>query len=105
MHGEPAIILQLLDFFTGDYHPLAATPVLTISMRLFDYTFHTSFSAQAEVLGDLVLVHVHREYHDLFNYDDSPCRWCLVEWKTGHMVNVSIQDLQKLSQYLIRPNL
>jgi hypothetical protein len=100
MHGEPAIILRLLDFFTGDDHPLAATPVLTISTNVFD---HNHFNAQAEVLGDLVLVHVHQR--DWINGDDALCRWCLVEWKTGHIVNVSIQDLQQLSQYLTRPNL
>jgi hypothetical protein len=98
MHGGRAVILRLLDFFTGDDHPLAATPVLTISTNVFD---HLSLSAQAEVLGDVVLVHVHQAWH----YDDPLCRSYLVQWKTGHVVNVNIQDLQQLSQYLTRPNL
>jgi hypothetical protein len=100
MHGGCAVILRLLDFFTGDDHPLAATPVLTIFTSVFDYT---DLNPQAEVLGDMVLVHVHQGYW--INTVDPLCQWYLVEWKTGHVVNVSIQDLQQLSQYLTRPNL
>jgi hypothetical protein len=90
MHGEVAVILRLLDFFTGDDHPLATTPVLTISMNVFD---RPPLNAQVEVLGDMVLVHVHQGYG--INYDDPLCRWYLVEWKIGHVVNVSIQFLQQ----------
>ena len=93
MHGELAVILRFLDFFTGDDHPLAATPMLTISTNPNVFG-HTDLSAQAEVLGDVVLVHVHQGYW--INYDGPLplCGWYLVEWKTGHVVNVSIQDLK-----------
>jgi hypothetical protein len=70
-------------------HPLAANPVLTIVPRFNEYY---TLSAQAAVLGDTVLVHLNQGYW--FNVDIL-CRWYLVEWKTGRVVHVSVQDLQQ----------
>jgi hypothetical protein len=92
MHGgETTVVLRVLDFLTGEVHPVAAIPVLTITIftrNIYDY----NLGLHAEVLGDIVLVHVHQKYWD--NHDFQLCQWCLVEWKTGRVVRVSVQNLQ-----------
>jgi hypothetical protein len=94
MHGEIPVVIRFLDFLTGEVHPLAAIPVLTTS--IVTQIAHHDLDIQAEVLGDVVLVHVHERYRN--NYDIQLCLWCLVEWKTGRLVRVSVQDLQQLFQ-------
>ena len=91
MHGESSAVLRFLDFFTGEVHPLAANPVLTLVASSAPTLY-----VQAEVLGDIVLVHLNPRYWGNRNIHWL-CQWYLVEWKTGHVVNVSIQDLQQLS--------
>jgi hypothetical protein len=97
MHGKCSVVLRLLDFLTGEDHPLAANPLLTIVTHV---TFDRGLNAQAEVLGDTVLVLVnqgHRSSHEIQV-------WYLVEWKTGRVVSVSAQGLRLFSQ-LNGPNL
>jgi hypothetical protein len=74
-------------------HPqaLAANTVLTIVPR---FTGDYALWAQAEVLGDTVLVHLNQRYW--VNDNNQLCQWYLVEWKTGRVVRVSVQDLQQL---------
>jgi hypothetical protein len=95
VHGECSIVLRLLDFLTGEVHPLATNPVLTIVTHVtFDHRH--SLDAQAEVLGDIILVHVYQRYQS--HHDNQLCRWYLVEWKTGRAVSVSVQDCRKYSR-------
>jgi hypothetical protein len=95
MHGgETTVVLRFLDFLTGEDHPLAAIPVLTIVIQIiYDHTL----GVQAEILDDIVLVHVHQGYSS--NHGIRLCRWCLVEWKIGRVVRVSVRDLQQSFQY------
>jgi hypothetical protein len=88
--GECSIILRLLNFLTGEDHPLAAKSVLPI---VTDVTYDRSLIAQAEVLGDIVLVHVYQRHWN--HHGSQLCQWYLVEWKTERVVRVSVQDLQQ----------
>ena len=90
--SESTLVMRFLDFLTGEMHPLAANPVLTIVPR---FTInYTTLWAKAEVLGDTVLVLLNQG-NWVNDYNQSH-RWYLVEWKTGRVVHVSVQDLQQL---------
>ncbi|KAI0261880.1 hypothetical protein BC834DRAFT_421422 [Gloeopeniophorella convolvens] len=81
--GESMVHLRLLDFLTGEAHPLAASPVLPV---LTQDIFDTGLQVQAEVLGDKILIQVNQDWD---THDITFCQWYLVEWKTGRVVQVN----------------
>jgi hypothetical protein len=101
MHGESSVVLRFLDFLTGEVHPLAANPVLTLKASSSPFT---GIYMQAEVLGDIVLVHLSPNYFSDLNIPRL-CQWYLVEWRTGRVVSVSVPNRLQSLCFLTRPNL
>jgi hypothetical protein len=90
--------MRFLDFLTGEVHPLAANPVLTLVASPAPTMY-----VQAEVLGDIVLVHLSPRYWR--NPNIQLCHWYLVEWKTGRVVCVSVPNRLQSLRLLTRQNL
>src|SRR6266404_5980658 len=80
--------LRLLDFRTGNPHPLAMKPTLPImTLDAFDI----GLQVQAEVLGhgESILMQMSTGTGQAWNAHDSAfCQWYLTEWKTGRTIRV-----------------
>ncbi|KAI9450201.1 hypothetical protein BJY52DRAFT_1227339 [Lactarius psammicola] len=84
--GETMAHLRLLDFRTGEAHPLAANPTLPImTLDVLD----TGLQVQAEFLrnGNAILMQM-STIQDWNAHDVAFCQWYLTEWKTGRTIRI-----------------